>query len=127
MANRILLDENGLKISKPGVNVLTAGLAGLQFTSVGTHVPRFTTGTLTRAQGGDATFNFGKTFPSAPIVTWYASNLGFGGVGPAWFYDEPTSGPPIKQWTLFIYTNRLVLSVGMQSSVTLNFKVWDFG
>lgn len=127
MANRILLDEDGLKISKPGVNVLTAGLAGLQFTSVGTHVPRFTTGTLTRSQGGDATFNFGKTFPAAPIVTWYASNLNIGGVGPASFVDEPTFGTVVQQWQIFIYTNRLVLSVGMQSSVTLNFKVWDFG
>lgn len=105
---------------------MTAGLAGLQFTSVGTHVPRFTTGTLTRSQGGDATFNFGKTFPAAPIVTWYAPNQTIGGVGPAWFYDEPM-GFIIERWSLFIHTNRIVLSVGMESSVTLNFKVWDFG
>lgn len=31
MANRVLLDASGLKVSKPGVNVLTAGDAGLLF------------------------------------------------------------------------------------------------
>lgn len=34
MANRVLLDvANGLLVSKPGVNVLTAGLSGLSFSS----------------------------------------------------------------------------------------------
>lgn len=31
MANRVVMDANGLKVSKPGVNVLTAGDNGLLF------------------------------------------------------------------------------------------------
>lgn len=127
MANRILLDENGLKISKPGVDVLTAGLAGLQFTSVGTHVPRFTTGTLSAATGsGDTPFLFGKTFPAAPIVTWYSSSAGFGGAGPIAVYQNPF-GLTQMRWQLFIQTDRLILRMGAEPSVTLHFKVWDFG
>lgn len=70
MARRVLFDQSGFKVSKPGHDVLTAGPANLQFSSDFAQLAHFQTGELNCNwnESGYRTYSFGKTFPSPPIV-----------------------------------------------------------
>lgn len=80
MANRVLMDANGIKISKPGVNVLTAGQDGLMFDSGTKMLQVIDAGT----RSGSTTV-FDVSFPNIGIVpfvwmwspnaTYFMSNL----------------------------------------------------
>jgi hypothetical protein len=80
MANRVLLNALGLRVTKPGANVLTAGNADLLFSSdwsqVGHHLSGSKTISWTPVPGSpqQATWSdsvgFGKTFASVPLVVF---------------------------------------------------------
>lgn len=79
MANRVLINASGLKVSKPGQNVLTAPAAQLQFSSDWSAMGVYRRGTHTinwsLGSGDDrrhaATIALGKTFASVPYVSFY--------------------------------------------------------
>jgi hypothetical protein len=68
MTNRVLLDNTGLKVSKPGVDVLTAALSDLVFRSDDGGMPVFLKPTilLPTAYGTIGTLSYGKTFSYTP-------------------------------------------------------------
>lgn len=63
MANRVVMDSSGLKISKPGVNVLTANQDGLMFDSSTKMLQVIGAG----VRSGSAT-TFTVTYPNIGIV-----------------------------------------------------------
>ncbi|QIG76838.1 hypothetical protein EVC30_009 [Rhizobium phage RHph_Y1_11] len=80
MANRLLLDTTGLKISKPGIDVLTAAAGNLQFSSDWKQLRVYGRGSFTvpnpigytpKALGGwnsvTFTVSLGKTFSGIPV------------------------------------------------------------
>lgn len=81
MVQRVLLNQSGLKVSKPGVNVLTAGPGQLNFSSDWAGMDVYTRGDVSfnwqiRGDGkiGDVpmfTRMLGKTFPTIPFVLFY--------------------------------------------------------
>jgi hypothetical protein len=73
MTNRVVLDENGLRISKPGVNVLKAGTSGLQFSSDWSALAFYRRGEIdcNWNEPGYRNFALGKTFPKPPMVQFH--------------------------------------------------------
>lgn len=71
MANRVLLDANGLKISKPGFNVLATGDDNLLFDSSSKMAQVVASGSRTISGGGTADV----TFPNLGFVpyVWFWS------------------------------------------------------
>lgn len=70
MARRVLFDQSGFKVSKPGHDVLTAGPLNLQFSSDFSQLGHFMTGELNCNwnESGFRSYSLGKTFPTPPIV-----------------------------------------------------------
>ncbi|RDE08440.1 hypothetical protein [Pelagibacterium lacus] len=72
MANRVLLDASGLKVSKPGVDVLTMGALGkdVAFNSDWLASSRILlTGSVNVPNGtGIVTENYGFTLPFVPVI-----------------------------------------------------------
>ncbi|MBX4911376.1 hypothetical protein HJA82_29120 [Rhizobium bangladeshense] len=73
MVNRVLLDTNRLKISRPGFDVLTATQAQLLFNSDYNTAAIYMRGT-TSTQGNIVTIPFGTTFPARPNVDLWCIN-----------------------------------------------------
>lgn len=82
MVNRVVLDADGLRVSKPGVNVLTAGrrnlmfdsdAAGLEFHSRGTINPP---DNILKDNTKTYTYNYGHDFGYVPLIflqiRWYS-------------------------------------------------------
>lgn len=80
MANRVLLDPNGMKVSRPGVDVLTAGDADLLFSSDFSQTPVHMKGIVTFSSSSIRTLNFGRTFLNMPMVTFLVSYSSFYGL-----------------------------------------------
>lgn len=70
MVNRVLLNTSGLKVSKPGFNVLTASLNQLSFSGDYSQINIFLTGSFSfqMNQVVSQTINFGKTFTFTPVM-----------------------------------------------------------
>lgn len=75
MANRVLLNEGGLKISKSGVNVLTATPSQLQFTSDYTQFGSYKNGQFSINYNSVSVLTtavtYGETLPKAPGCSLY--------------------------------------------------------
>ena len=76
MTNRVLLNNAGLKVSAAGVNVLTAGIADLLFSSDYAQLGLYATGQFTvgfsDVNSPQTKVTFGKTFRKPPMVIFYA-------------------------------------------------------
>lgn len=68
MANRVLLQPTGMKVSRPGVDVLTAGDADLLFSSDASQTPVHMKGTVTFSSSSIQSVNYGKTFSNMPMI-----------------------------------------------------------
>ena len=68
MANRVLLQPTGMKVSRPGVDVLTAGDADLLFSSDASQTPVHMKGTVTFSSSSIQSVNYGKTFANMPMI-----------------------------------------------------------
>lgn len=73
MRNRVVLDENGLRVSKPGVNVLNAGPAGLQFSSDWSALAFYRRDEIdcNWSSPDYRNFSLGKTFAKVPMVQFH--------------------------------------------------------
>lgn len=90
MVARVVVNQNGMKVSKPGLDVLTAGAANLQFSSDWSAMGVIQSGVHTiNSWGGNSatdirTIAFNKTFASPPFCAFflespsYLTPLGFG-------------------------------------------------
>lgn len=77
MTNRILLNTSGLKISKPGVDVLTTNNANLYFDSNGNSYPILIKSSvaLSTSYNTTVTLYYGKTFTSVPYSSiWHSTD-----------------------------------------------------
>lgn len=80
MVDRILLDSSGLKVSQPGVPVLSAGFSQLQFSSDFSAIGLFSTNVFALnwsffgANSGtfSTTINYGKSYATPPLIWFYA-------------------------------------------------------
>lgn len=145
MANRIVLGElpgggHGLRVSKPGSNVLSTGLQGrnVAFDSRWFGSSQLVTmGSVKVPQTGSTTVNFGVTLPTPPTVLAMLSLTG-GQYRPAGLenglifsdvWDDPGDVNPLLDYTqqdglLRIYTNRFVVYPYYNSSAaTLRYIV----
>lgn len=129
MANRVLLDENGLKISRPGIDVLTASPANLLFRSDATNVPRWDQGSLAGSASvhwdNGAIYYYGRTFATIPIVTWSRQYQGevINGTGTC-INQGGLAGFTNSAWIVKPERNRLFFN--SPNNTTLYFKVWDY-
>jgi hypothetical protein len=73
MTNRVLLNASGLKVSKPGVNVLTAPTSGLQFSSDWSALGFYRSAEIDCNWNRPEYLNFslGKTFSTPPMVQFH--------------------------------------------------------
>lgn len=78
LANRVLIHPDGMKISKPGVDVLSASNAQLLFSSDWTHPSLWLRGTIIASYGVTTTVYFGKSFSRPPFVFGTAQNASGG-------------------------------------------------
>ena len=76
MANRVLLDQNGLRISKPGQNVLTASADDLMFDSVSKMVQVVASGIATGVSNNSTRTISWPSLGFVPFVWIYGSNGG---------------------------------------------------
>ena len=149
MVNRVLLDQNGLFVSKPGVDVLSAQPKDLQFSSdYGTlnvlkrgvlNLPATPEGYPVPGNGAQqVTVNFGKTFSARPPVffavrrtvisnpkQWYqhiGSHIEF-------IYDGPNR---IPWYGANVFNSRFVFQTNYNSDSFLNgpwevfYIIWDY-
>lgn len=119
MVNRVLLDANGLRISKPGYDVFSAGLPDLLFSSDWNGVPFHMRGSV--ALGNTSIF-YGKTFGTVPFASyvaliggiyWTLGNLSY------LFYAQ--SGSELKVNT---FSDRFTMTSALGG--TLYYTIWDF-
>lgn len=79
MTGRVLLNASGLKVSKPGFNVLGAGADGLQFSSDWSAFGLYMSGgynvswseVASNVGRHDGFISFGRTFVTPPVVWFY--------------------------------------------------------
>ncbi|MGV1754820.1 hypothetical protein [Agrobacterium sp. CG674] len=125
MANRVLLNTEGLKISKPGVDVLTAGPGDLLFQSGLSTTRRLIRGQLNVTvpppmgfyTSWTATIPLPKTFSSMPLLIMEGKGLcamGFGICG-----TEITYAAGSAEWMLYLNPqsrNLLQFHQGMENN-----------
>ena len=70
MTRRVLLNSSGLKVSKPGVDVVTTGPGGLQFSSDFSQMTLQTSGEIDCNWNSNSysAYGFGKTYATPPLV-----------------------------------------------------------
>ncbi len=70
MTRRVLMNQSGFKVSKPGHDVVSAAPLNLQFSSDFAQMAHYQTGELDCDWNENPfrTYSFSKTFPSPPIV-----------------------------------------------------------
>ncbi|AGC36065.1 hypothetical protein B7L88_gp021 [Rhizobium phage RHEph10] len=129
MVNRVLLDTNRLKVSRPGFDVLTATFAQLSFNSDFSAAAIYARGS-TSTQGNVVTIPFGKTFAARPNIDVLAKNPdlwdGFAVIGDIYSpqHSIPRSGAAID---LSYSTSALqVWSHSALSVTTWAYVIWRF-
>lgn len=126
MANRAVLNVNGLKVSKPGVNVLTAGINDLLFSDNWSALSKHMSGSLSISSGGNKFVNFGKTFAQVPLVMWEWNGYGDQWIGGA--YGTNDTGT-ITTYGFYADTTRLVFLINgdyYDWPQQVKYTVWDY-
>lgn len=80
MVNRVLVDYNGLKVSKPGIDVLYASDNDLLFTSKGIAYRPYASGQTYIPGRGTFAIPIGKSFAGSPLMIAWAGDYVFAGV-----------------------------------------------
>lgn len=122
MSNRVLLNTSGLKVSRPGVNVLTAGNADLNFNSDWSGVNLLISGQVRVENGGTQIIYFGKTFDQPPVCRIPYLQDGFGW----WFYLTFGAANLNLASVAQIYTNRLEFRNTSGSGYWAGYFIWNY-
>lgn len=128
MANRVLIDEEGLKVSRSGTNVLTAVDRDLQFNPQWSQITPFMKGSYVAYETNGTLIPFGKTFSRPPLVffRWGETSRQFIGNSSMSVY-EGIQNVYVNKWWLRVQTNGLYIRVGQSvSPMTIHYIVWDF-
>lgn len=95
MANRVALDANGLRVSRPGFNVLTTGDANLIFNSNWSQLSLLARGTVVTS-GNSGSILYGKTYVNVPLLIFHLN------------YVDPSLGQRSVQY----YNNFAIYTLG---------------
>lgn len=125
MANRVLINSSGLKVSKPGFDVLSTADINLLFNSDWSQIKLFTKGVFSASvSGGNQSVMFGKTFNNRPLCMFWASSTG-GDV--QLINDHIVLQFPIGHasilWWLRVESDRFTTNV--QVNTTFRYQIWD--
>ena len=146
MTGRVLLDNSGLKVSKPGVDVLTTGPGGLQFSSDWSAFGEYMSGsysvgwTALAGEKGrhDGFISFGKTFATKPAVWFYLQTNGVpvGNAAGFTLYGSDGSGTPPRTFGVIAQVGTAGITVtgyydkktsGWPApSVSFNYRVFEY-
>lgn len=103
MVRRVLINSSGMKVSKPGIDVIGASLLNLNFNSDWSALGLVQSGTYTPAWSGGVTSNVSqsfalvKTFPSPPFCAFFFARPGYlipVGLGNGFSYAMYGNGTP---------------------------------
>ena len=130
MSNRVVINQNGLKVSRPGVDVLNPGSAGLLFNS--DWAPRILhmTGVVYTGAGQVSTILYGKTYAATPHLQTY--NFIPADLWPpygVWFltYDNSVDLGAYGNGAVSVGLDRLIINnSGNTVTVTTRYLVWDY-
>lgn len=136
MANRVLLDANALKVSRPGFNVLSATDAGLSFNSNWSQAKKHMGGTFLTGVNADTTLSYGKTFLNQPLVMlqlginfpsgWSGPNNAFcigSGAGAA---TDPNNGQKFFVWQAIAGPTGVRFITRKGFGLVVIYSIWDF-
>lgn len=132
MVNRVLLNANGMKVSAPGNNVLTAPEAQLLFNSQWSALDVLMRGSFSPGDDTTTTINYGKTFPSRPptyFIVGRRRNLDGGGFGWRWSHHIGTFVRADTDGVLYfcnVFDNRFVFENDDNDVDVVKYVVWDF-
>ncbi|TKT78436.1 hypothetical protein [Aquamicrobium sp. LC103] len=115
------MDVNGLKVSKPGFNVLNASNLNLQFISIASQLPKLMGGSVHRGSAGPSDVYYGKTFTGIPLVFWTPS-FGDHFNRDGWLLCGTTE---YFYAQAFVYPDRIRF-IHRTSNITFRYIVWDF-
>lgn len=143
MPNRVLLNAAGLKVSKPGIDVLTATDAQLVFNSnYSMVVPLIRGRFLIEARDGEGTpantrtIGFGRTFSTVPLCLFYVDrefnaghltgNQHIGAHRRAYAVDNTVWSYRAHVYhDHFVFTNN-ILGPGNTFDLSVDYFVWNF-
>lgn len=77
MTNRLVLDQDGLRISPPGVDVLAQSSGEYNFTAGMSGVKPYVTGSFNLAHTVSVNIYYGKTFSFKPLVMFRIGDYNF--------------------------------------------------
>jgi hypothetical protein len=123
MANRVLLNANGMKVSSPGFDVLTTGNANLQFSSDWSALSLLLAGGVNVAANSSRTVLFGRTFTRLPIaiVPWNGfgqdSNYYYMTLNEMWDTTNIAA----------LYNNRIVFNNPYSIPFFAWYYIWNYG
>jgi hypothetical protein len=123
MANRVLLNANGMKVSEPGFDVLTAGNANLQFSSDWSALSLLLAGSVSIPANGSQTVFFGRTFTRLPIAIVPWNNFGQDSNYYYMTLSEMWSSANVAS----LYNNRIVFSNPYSIPYIAWYYIWNFG
>lgn len=131
MTNRVLLDSSGLKVSKPGVNVITANRNQLLFGSDASCMTLHMSGVWALSNTtATQTLLLGKTFSRIPYVTLFVDFGGSFNVGGQFIgfvqYTYRPDGVTSNTVTVHALTDRLEAVTNTGYAFNIYYAVWDF-
>lgn len=138
MTNRVLLNDSGLKISKPGIDVLSASHNDLQFDSTKSQIGYKQSGTFTTdlSTSFDRLVTFSPAFDEIPIVCFYHVMSGerwLLGYSPIYFRRKASNGDRYRETMIVTRTNGIYcrsIAAGTTgtapASVTIAYEVLEY-
>lgn len=126
MANRVVLTLGGLKVSKPGINVLTAADTDLIFSSDFNQGSLFSRGSVTFSSSSIQSVNYGKTFVNMPMILFNVVRTVSPVYNELYINDFVLSASPTNAaaWCRVGSTNFQYYGP-LASGMTMKYIIWD--
>lgn len=121
MTNRVLLNNQFLRVSKAGYDVLTTGKDNLNFSSEWAGLALLLRGSFNSAPNTPVTIFFGKTFSIPPIVEFASRN------GPSlpWYFFTGANAV-FELSYIQILTDRMIIGNPGNTTVPYHYTIWDY-
>lgn len=126
MTNRVILDTDGLRVSRAGVNVIGAANVDLLFNSDWAHLRRFGQGAFAVPANSTKTYSMGKTFTALPIVDIFLKYLPSGD-SYGYLGDFGTSSDGGNYSSMVDVTSTsIIITNSFGNEITGFYDIWDF-